>query len=176
MLVKTRGCWACPPFTPMIKWLLMSYFPIMKMTALQLLEGYRVQRVCQWRWWQGILTDNNQQKTRQHEGGGNRKEVQPGGSVEEVHKGIMVTKMAQRVSYSQRAALRVWCSKCDANSSGYKKNNNRWSSVSSTCNFGQQRLNGAVDWSATKGGRVLPHFEHIVSGTSMPPCPITAVI
>jgi hypothetical protein len=25
--------------------------------------------------------------------------------------------------------------------------------------FGQQRLNGAADWSAAKDGRVLPHFQ-----------------
>ncbi len=41
--------------------------------------------------------------------------------------------------------------------------------------FGQQRLNGAADWSAAKGGQVLPHFEHIVSGASTPPCPFPAV-
>jgi hypothetical protein len=26
-----------------------------------------------------------------------------------------------------------------------------------------------------KGGRVLPHFKHIVSGVSTPPCPMAAV-
>jgi hypothetical protein len=39
----------------------------------------------------------------------------------------------------------------------------------------QQCLNGAANWSAAKNGQVLPHFEHIVSGASMPPCPIAAV-
>jgi hypothetical protein len=39
----------------------------------------------------------------------------------------------------------------DAYSSGYKKNN--WqSSVSPIYGFGQQRLNGADDWSAAEGG------------------------
>ncbi len=42
-------------------------------------------------------------------------------------------------------------------------------------NFGQQRLNGTSNWSAAKGGQVLPHFKHIVSGASMPPCPIAAL-
>jgi hypothetical protein len=41
--------------------------------------------------------------------------------------------------------------------------------------FGQERLNGAADRSAAKDGQVLPHFQQIVSGASMPPCPITAV-
>jgi hypothetical protein len=56
---------------------------------------------------QGILTNNNQPKTRQRNGGEKGEEVRPGGSAGEVHEGIMVTKMALRVSYSQRAVLRV---------------------------------------------------------------------
>jgi hypothetical protein len=39
----------------------------------------------------------------------------------------------------------------------------------------KKHLNGASDWSAAKGDQVLPHFEHIVSGALMPPCPIAAV-
>jgi hypothetical protein len=54
-----------------------------------------------------ILTNNNQPKTHRRDGGGKGEEVQPGGSAGEVHKGIMATKMALRVSYSQRVALRV---------------------------------------------------------------------
>jgi hypothetical protein len=42
-------------------------------------------------------------------------------------------------------------------------------------NFGQQRLNGATNWSAAKDGQVLPHFHHLVSGALMPPCLIVAV-
>ncbi len=49
------------------------------------------------------------------------------------------------------------------------------SSVLPINNFGQQHLNGAANWSAAEGGRVLPHFENIVSGALTPPCPITAV-
>ncbi len=41
--------------------------------------------------------------------------------------------------------------------------------------FGQQRLNSSANWSAAKGGWVLPHFQQIVSGALMPPCPIAAV-
>ncbi len=41
--------------------------------------------------------------------------------------------------------------------------------------FGQQCLNGGADRSAAKGGQVLPHFQQIVSGASMLPCPIAAV-
>jgi hypothetical protein len=44
------------------------------------------------------------------------------------------------------------------------KNNNRQSSVSPINDLGQQRLNGTADWSATEGGQVMPHFEHIASG------------
>jgi hypothetical protein len=62
-----------------------------------------------------------------------------------------------------------------ANGSGNKKNNNPQSSVLPINDFGQQCLNGITNWSAAKGGQVLPHFEHIVSGASMPPCPIVAV-
>jgi hypothetical protein len=42
-------------------------------------------------------------------------------------------------------------------------------------NFGQQRLNGAADWSAAKGGKILLHFQHIVRGVLMLLCPIMAV-
>jgi hypothetical protein len=63
-----------------------------------------------------------------------------------------------------------------ANSGGNNKKNNWQLSVLPINDFGQQRLNGtANDWSAAKGGQVLSHFEHIVSGASTPPCPITAV-
>jgi hypothetical protein len=62
-----------------------------------------------------------------------------------------------------------------ANSGSYKTNNNWQLSVSQIYDFGQQCLNGAADWSATKGGRVLPHFEHIGSGVFMLPCHIAAV-
>ncbi len=58
---------------------------------------------------------------------------------------------------------------------GNKKNNNRrywWSPIN---NFGQQRLNGAANWTAAKDGQVLPHFRQILSGALMPPCPIAAV-
>ncbi len=83
--------------------------------------------------------------------------MQPGGVMQgkgEVREGIMVKKMALRVQH-------------DTNSSCYKKINNRQSSVSPIYNFdGQQRLDGAADWSAAQGGRVLPHFEHTVSGAS----------
>jgi hypothetical protein len=41
--------------------------------------------------------------------------------------------------------------------------------------FNQQRLNGAANQSAAKDGRVLPHFQKIVSGALTPPCPIVAV-
>jgi hypothetical protein len=34
--------------------------------------------------------------------------------------------------------------------------------------LGQQPAN----WSAAKGGQVLPHFKHIGSEASTPPCPI----
>jgi hypothetical protein len=50
-----------------------------------------------------------------------------------------------------------------ANSGGYKKHNNWQSAVMPIIDFGQQRLNGAADWSDTKGGQVLPPFKHIVS-------------
>jgi hypothetical protein len=42
-------------------------------------------------------------------------------------------------------------------------------------NFGQQCLNNAADWSAAEGGQILSHFQHIVSGVSMPLCLIAAV-
>jgi hypothetical protein len=41
--------------------------------------------------------------------------------------------------------------------------------------FGQQRLNSTTDWSAAKGGKVLPHFEHIIYGELTPLCPIMTV-
>jgi hypothetical protein len=41
--------------------------------------------------------------------------------------------------------------------------------------YHQQRLNGA-DWSAAKDGRVFAHFQQIVSGALILPCPIAAVI
>jgi hypothetical protein len=62
-----------------------------------------------------------------------------------------------------------------ANSGGYEKNNNQQLSILLINDFGQQRLNSAAGWSATKGGQVLPHFQHILSGVLMPLCPITAV-
>ncbi len=95
-----------------------------------------------------------------------------------------------RVWYSQHAlsqciTLRVWWWKFDtlravwscyyANSCGYKTNNSRQYWQLPINNFGQQCLNSTANWSAAKGGRVLPHFKHIVSGASMPPCPIAAV-
>jgi hypothetical protein len=56
-------------------------------------------------------------------------------------------------------------------SDGYKKNNN-WQYLGSPIYvFGQQRLNGANDWSA---GRVLPNSEHIVSGALTLSCPMAA--
>jgi hypothetical protein len=42
--------------------------------------------------------------------------------------------------------------------------------------IGQQCLNGGANRSAAKGGQVLPHFQQIVSGASMLPCPIATVI
>jgi hypothetical protein len=134
----------------------------MKPTMLQLLEGYRVQWVHQGRQWQGILKNNNQPKPHRLNRGGKGEEVQPGG----VHgkcttlwhfEGIMVTKMALRIWYSQHAVLKVWYSQCYANSSGYEKNKNPQSSVLPIYNFGQQSLNGAANWSATKGGQVTQH-------------------
>jgi hypothetical protein len=77
----------------------------------------------------------------------------------------MIKKIVLRVSYSQRYAK----------SGSYEKNDDWRLSVLPIYNFGQQRLNSAAEWSATEGGQVLPHFKHIVSGASTPPCPITAV-
>ncbi len=37
-------------------------------------------------------------------------------------------------------------------------------------------LNCAVDWSATEDGLVLQQFQQIVSGVSMPPRPMEALI
>jgi hypothetical protein len=59
---------------------------------------------------------------------------------------------------------------------GLQKNNNRQSSVLQINNFGQQHLNSIANWSAAEGGKVLPHFEHIVSGALTLPCPITDVL
>jgi hypothetical protein len=42
-------------------------------------------------------------------------------------------------------------------------------------NYRQQRLNGGADRSAAKDGRVLPHSQQIVTGASMPLCPLVAV-
>ncbi len=42
-------------------------------------------------------------------------------------------------------------------------------------NFGRQLLNRAANWSAAKGGQLLPHFKHIVSREPTPPCPMAAV-
>ncbi len=56
----------------------------MKTAKLLLLEGYRVQRVCQGQRRQGILTNNNQLKTCQCDRGGKGDEVQLGGSAGEV--------------------------------------------------------------------------------------------
>jgi hypothetical protein len=36
-------------------------------------------------------------------------------------------------------------------------------------------VNSASTTPAPKGGQVLPHFKHIVSAASTPPCPIVAV-
>jgi hypothetical protein len=36
-------------------------------------------------------------------------------------------------------------------------------------------VNGGADRSAAEDGRVLPHFQQILTGASMPPCPIAAV-
>jgi hypothetical protein len=58
------------------------------------------------------------------------------------------------------------------------KNSNQQLSVLPIIDLGQQRLNGAADGSATKvtkGGQVLPHSKHIVSGALMLPCPIMTV-
>ncbi len=41
--------------------------------------------------------------------------------------------------------------------------------------YDKQCLNGTADRTAAKGGQVLPHFQQIVSGASMPLCPIAAV-
>ncbi len=43
-------------------------------------------------------------------------------------------------------------------------------------NFGQQRLNSGTNHSAPKDGQVFAHFQQIVSGALMLPCPIAAVI
>jgi hypothetical protein len=42
-------------------------------------------------------------------------------------------------------------------------------------NPNKQLLKDAADWSAAKDGQVLPHFEQILSGAWMLPCPIAAV-
>ncbi len=55
------------------------------------------------------------------------------------------------------------------------KNNNQQYWRLPIYDFVQQCFNGAADWSAAKGGQVLPHFKHIVSEASMLPCPIVAV-
>jgi hypothetical protein len=62
-----------------------------------------------------------------------------------------------------------------AKSGGYEKNNNQQLSVPTFYKFGQQHLNCTTEWSAAKDGQVLPHFEQILSGAWMPPCPIAAV-
>jgi hypothetical protein len=51
----------------------------------------------------------------------------------------------------------------------------RVASAGGAKDFRQQRLNGSADRSAAEGGRILPHFQQIVSGALMPPWPITAV-
>ncbi len=56
----------------------------MKTTTLRLLEGYRVQGVCQGQQQQGILTNNNQPKTRHCDGGGTGEAVKSGGGAGEV--------------------------------------------------------------------------------------------
>jgi hypothetical protein len=56
-----------------------------------------------------------------------------------------------------------------------QKNSNRQYWRLPINDFGQQRLNSGADWSAAGDGQVLPHFEHIVSGTLTPPCPMAAV-
>jgi hypothetical protein len=42
--------------------------------------------------------------------------------------------------------------------------------------YRQQRLDGGADRSAAKEGRVLPHFQQIVSGASMPAVPYCGCI
>jgi hypothetical protein len=67
------------------------------------------------------------------------------------------------------------CVYYDANSSGYKnKTNWRWWRLP-IYEYRQQRLNGGADRSAAKDGQVLPHFQQIVTGALMPPCPIAVV-
>jgi hypothetical protein len=62
-----------------------------------------------------------------------------------------------------------------ANSGSYENKINWQYRRSPIFDYCQQRLNGGANWSAAKDGRVLPHFQQIVSGTLMPPCPIVAV-
>ncbi len=56
-----------------------------------------------------------------------------------------------------------------------QKNNNQQYCWSLITNFGQQHLNGTADWFAAEDGQVLPHFQQIVNGALMLPCPIKTV-
>ncbi len=62
-----------------------------------------------------------------------------------------------------------------ANSSGYKNKTNWQLWQSPIYNCCQQCLNSGADWSVTKDGQVLLHFQQIVTGTSTLPCPTAAV-
>ncbi len=62
-----------------------------------------------------------------------------------------------------------------ANSGGYKNKTNWGLWQSPVYDYRQQRLNGSADRSAAKDGRVLPHFQQIVTGASTLPSPIAAV-
>ncbi len=91
------------------------------------------------------------------------------------HAAPRLNKKLLAVSYSKLIMLRVAVWLWYTNSGCYQKNNNQqywWSPMN---NFGQQRLNGTANQSAAKGGWVLPHFQHIISGVLMFPCPILAV-
>ncbi len=63
-----------------------------------------------------------------------------------------------------------------ANSGGYKNKTNWQWWRSPIYDYRQQRLNGGANRSAAKDGQVLPHSQQIVTGASMLPCPIAAVI
>jgi hypothetical protein len=59
---------------------------------------------------------------------------------------------------------------------GYKNKTNWQYDNCQFYDYCQQRLNGGADWSAAKDGRVFAPLQQIVSGVSMLPCPIAAVI
>ncbi len=97
-----------------------------KTAILWILEGYRVQGVRLGQQRQGILTNNNKPKTRHCNGGGKESRCKQGGVRGKCARGLWlqrwcwewstgrILKLNIHISYSQQAALRVWCSKRDA--------------------------------------------------------------